>query len=107
MKLDPLPQIRRIAYVYLRAIHVLRSKGISDHWKEKVLPAYAVSILRGSIVLFFIIVVVMFPFLLAVVGTRTFTHMNFYSFITSFWGVLLSIIFGLIYSFVRVRHVRK
>lgn len=52
VRLPVLDRIRRVSALSARAGRVLRSGRISDHWKERILPAYAVRI-AGSAILFF------------------------------------------------------
>ena len=41
-------QMRRTG---MRAVFVLRSRAISEHWKERVLPVYAMRLFRSALVL--------------------------------------------------------
>ena len=47
---------RRLLSAFSRAlqlsISVIRNPAVSDHWKEKVLPAYALTIFKSSLGLF-------------------------------------------------------
>lgn len=61
--LDRLVRMRRSAD---RSMHVLRSARISDHWKEKVLPAYARDMAGASIGFFVLLCLALLP--LALVG---------------------------------------
>lgn len=50
-RLPFLAQVEAINGGALKALDVVRSRRISDHWKERVLPAYAGRILRASLLL--------------------------------------------------------
>ena len=50
-RLPFLAQIEAINGGAMKALDVVRSRRISDHWKERVLPAYAGRILRASLLL--------------------------------------------------------
>ena len=42
-------QVRRLAGEVQRSLHVVRSERISDCWKEKLLPVYALGILKSCL----------------------------------------------------------
>lgn len=48
-----------------KAASLLKSKRISDHWKERMLPAYARRILSASLLLFACLVAIAAPVVLA------------------------------------------
>lgn len=48
-RLPLVAQVRALTTVARKSAHVLASKRISDHWKERVLPAYAWRIGQGSV----------------------------------------------------------
>ena len=49
LRLPLVAQARGVIDVSGRSMHVLRSKRISDHWKERVLPAYSARMAKGSV----------------------------------------------------------
>lgn len=48
-RLPLLEQVRAVVAAAHKSGHVLASKRVSDHWKERALPAYAWRIGRGSV----------------------------------------------------------
>ena len=56
--------VRDVTQVMQKAIRTLASKEISDHWKERVLPAYALRMGLGSVMAFGWLLIVFLPFLL-------------------------------------------
>ena len=52
LRLPVMARIHRVAAYSQKAMRVLQSKHISDHWKERVLPAYALRIGAGSVMFF-------------------------------------------------------
>lgn len=65
LRLPVMARIQRVAGYSQKAMRVLQSKRISDHWKEKVLPAYALRIGSGSIMFFVLLCVALLPVLVA------------------------------------------
>ncbi len=57
--------LRRIISNAAKAASVLRSRKISDEWKEKVLPAYALRIGTNSVLVFLFMLVAVSPFILS------------------------------------------
>ncbi len=50
-----------LAEVAAKTLRVLRSRRISDHWKERVLPRYALGLAGSSLALFFLLLVAAAP----------------------------------------------
>lgn len=61
LRLPLLPVIRKVTATAQKSGRVLRSRRISDHWKEKILPSYAWVIGRGSVVFFLILMLALAP----------------------------------------------
>lgn len=61
LRLPLLPVIRKVTATAQKSGRVLRSKRISDHWKEKILPSYAWVIGRGSVVFFLMLMLALAP----------------------------------------------
>ena len=101
----PLPAvISRINVVGRKALHTLGAKSVSDHWKEKVLLSYAVSLFVSTIKLAGYLVAIgavavflifIFDYFGATVG----------GFITSSLGVLFSLVVATLYFVVRKFYV--
>jgi len=61
----PLPEtIRRANGAARKSARLLQSRRISDHWKEKMLPAYAMTIAANSLLFFALLCVVVLPVVL-------------------------------------------
>ena len=82
--------------VSMRVAHVITSVNISDHWKEKVVPAYALRLMKHSLQMLFVILLILFLFL----ATEFFVN-DFFVFSLSLIGVLESIFFVFGYVFIR------
>lgn len=83
-----------------KAAYIILNKNISDHWKEKIIPAYALNIMKLSVQIFLILSCIILYFTvidLFLIG--------FFKFIFSTIGIIESIIVGLGYSYFR-RYLR-
>lgn len=76
--------------------HILLNEKISDHWKEIVIPFYALKIMKLSSQIFFILISIIILFIF----TNIFID-NFLIFILSIYGIIESIAFSIIYFFFR------
>ncbi|GAB4382122.1 hypothetical protein [Albidovulum sp.] len=61
LRLPLVEQLRKLSGTARKSSHVLSSRRISDHWKERVLPRYAWTIGRGSVILFALICLALAP----------------------------------------------
>ena len=75
-----------------KAIKILKSKYISDHWKEKIIPFYAISMFKYSIKSFFILATIAGFFFLP-----SFLINDFIFFSLSLFGIIESIIICVVY----------
>ena len=82
--------------VFEKTIKVIKSVNISDTWKEKIIPFYAISMFKYSIKSFFILALIVFVFFLP-----SFLINDFIYFSLSTTGIIESIIFCLAYLKIR------
>jgi hypothetical protein len=61
LRLPLIAQAKSVADVSRRSMHVLRARRISDHWKERVLPAYSLRMAKGSIGFFISLCLALLP----------------------------------------------
>lgn len=61
LRLPVMAQVRRITTTTPKVMRVLKSARISDHWKERILPAYAWRIGRSSIQFFMLLCAALLP----------------------------------------------
>ena len=61
LRLPLLRQVNIIMTTAQRSVATLRSNRVSDHWKEVVLPAYALRIAGRSILFFFLLCIAVAP----------------------------------------------
>ena len=61
LRLPLIAQAKSVADVSRWSMHVLRARRISDHWKERVLPAYSLRMAKGSIGFFISLCLALLP----------------------------------------------
>ena len=88
--------LNSIVRISKRVVYVIPRKNISDHWKEKVIPLYALVIMNLSIRLILIPVFIISSFL---VSDLFFDH--FIDFTFSYVGIAEAIIFSSLYGLIR------
>ena len=85
-----------ILKVTKKVTYVIPKNNISDHWKEKVIPAYALRIMKYSIQILLILLLIMSLFFIT-----DYFHYNFLVFTLSLIGIIESIVFAFSYVFLR------
>lgn len=94
--------VSRLLLTARKAGQVVSSSGISDHWKERVLPRYAGRIFRGSLETLFWMAVVFSPVIaVAMLGERF--GLPVVSFLSGALGIAFSVVVGLVYHAMRSR----
>ncbi len=76
-----------INHILKKVLRVLQSNVISDHWKKRVIPYYAFSILKISLKTLLILLVIISIFLLP-----TIYNIDFFYFSISFFGIVEAIL---------------
>ncbi|MFP4000235.1 MAG: hypothetical protein ACLFUN_10370 [Desulfobacterales bacterium] len=98
----PAGTLRYIASMLAKTTHVIANKRISDHWKEKILPAYAFIIFAGSLRLLATLVLIFSPFA-AALCLSVLLDLAFYSFLSSPSGLAGTAAAAAVYSTARSR----
>lgn len=80
-----------------KVVRVVRAKGISDHWKEKVLLGYARKLLRESATVFVLLFVAISPFFLSFVISALLDS-NFLHLVESLPGICGSTVSALLFA---------
>ena len=88
--------LKSILQVTKRVRYILPNKNISDHWKEKVIPIYALMLMKLSLKILLILFCIVCFFILT-----QYVFSNFFVFMFSFIGIIESIFFGFGYIFLR------
>ncbi len=92
--------IGEIRTVSGKALHILTAKSVSDHWKEKVMLAYARSLFTSTIKLGVFLVIIGIVAFLLILGFD-FLGATVGDFIVSWIGILFSILVAIIYLRIR------
>ena len=61
LRLPLITQAKSVIDVSGRSMRVLQSKRISDHWKERALPAYSARLFKGSVGFFLTLCIALLP----------------------------------------------
>ena len=85
-----------ILRVIRKVIYVIPQDNISDHWKEKVVPAYALRIMKYSLQILLILLLILSLFLIA-----DFFFNDFLAFTFSWIGIIESMVFAFGYVYLR------
>lgn len=79
-----------------KAIKILPQKNISDHWKEKAIPAYATKMMQYSFRMLLILLSIIFVFFIA-----NYIFDGFIDFSVSHRGIAEAVVFA--FSYIRLR----
>ena len=79
-----------------KVIHVIPLNNVSDHWKEKVIPSYALSLMKYSFQMLVIFLLVISFFMAAV-----YLGNDFLAFTLSLIGIIESLVFVFGYVYLR------
>jgi len=96
--------ILRLKIGMKRSLGILRSRGISDHWKEKAIPRYAQFIFAESLKFFAYIILLLMSFVFAFVGIEMLfrTDINVVLGRLYSWELqLLTVVIGLLFLLIR------
>ena len=85
-----------ILKVIRKIIYVIPRDNISDHWKEKVIPAYALRMMKYSLQ---ILLILLFILSLFFVADYFFDH--FLALTLSLFGIIESMVFAFGYAYLR------
>tara|TARA_S200000501_G_scaffold363102_1_gene393439 strand:- start:1031 stop:1393 length:363 start_codon:yes stop_codon:yes gene_type:complete len=94
--------LKSILQVTKRVRHILPSKNISDHWKEVVIPAYSVQIMKYSMQILIILLCVVSLFLITDALMS-----GFLMFAISLIGVIESMVFAFLYFYIKNLVIKK
>ena len=84
-----------------KVTYVISQDKISDHWKEKVVPAYALRMMKYSLQILLILLLILSLFLIA-----DFFINNFLALTLSLIGIVESLVFAFGYVFLRKSFIK-
>ena len=96
IRLNFLSLLDSILKVTKKVTYVIPKNNISDHWKEKVIPAYALRIMKYSLQILLILLLIMSLFFIA-----DFFFNDFLAFTFSLIGIIESMVFAFGYVYLR------
>ncbi len=96
IRLNFLLHLDSILKVTKRVTYVILKSNISDHWKEKVIPAYAMRIMKFSLRILLILLLIMTLFFIA-----DYFFNDFLLFTFSLIGIIESMVFAFGYVYLR------
>ena len=96
IRLNFLLHLDSILKVTKRVTYVIPNNNISDYWKEKVIPAYALRIMKYSLQILVILLLIMSLFFIP-----NYFFNNFLAFTFSWIGIIESIVFAFGYVYLR------
>lgn len=96
IRLNFISILNSITMVAKKVFHVIPNNNISDHWKERAIPKYALKIMKNSLQILIIILVILSFFIIADLFFN-----NFIAFSISLSGLFESIVFAFGYAYLR------
>ena len=96
IRLNFLLHLDSILKVTKKVTYVIPKSNISDHWKEKVIPAYALRIMKYSLQILLILLLILSFFFIA-----DLFYNNFLVFTLSLLGMIESMVFAFGYIYLR------
>ncbi len=96
IRLNFLSHLDSILKVTKRVTYVIPNNNISDHWKEKVIPAYALRIMKYSLQILLILLLIMSLFFIL-----DFFFNDFLAFTFSLIGIIESMVIAFGYVYLR------
>ena len=96
IRLNFLSYLDSILKVTKRVFYVIPNNNISDHWKEKIIPAYALRIMKYSLQILVILLLIMSLFFIP-----NYFFNNFLAFTLSLIGITESMVFAFSYVYLR------
>lgn len=104
MRLPIIANVRRSSQIAAKSATLIGADKISDHWKERVLPAYAGALFMQTLKLTAMTLLAFAP-VVAALAIAPLLNAPLMSLFMSFQGIVLSVAAAAIYAFVRMRLV--
>ena len=101
IRLNFLSYLDSILKVTKRVTYVIPKSNISDHWKEKVIPAHALRIMKYSLQILLILLLIISLFFIS-----DFFFNDFLAFTFSWVGIIESMVFAFGYVYLRKSFIK-
>tara|TARA_B100000989_G_scaffold297592_1_gene283784 strand:+ start:2840 stop:3196 length:357 start_codon:yes stop_codon:yes gene_type:complete len=96
MRLNFLSYLDLILKMIKRVTYVIPKNNISDHWKEKIIPVYALRIMKYSLQILLILLLIISLFFIS-----DYFFNDFFAFTFSWIGIIESMVFAFGYVYLR------
>jgi hypothetical protein len=90
----------KVLQISQKAAHIMRAKGVSDHWKERAIQAYSGRLLKASFLLIIGLGVIFFAGYLLTLGAEQIAPGTLVL-LLSFWGIVFSVVIAILYVYLR------
>ena len=97
IRLNLISNVNSVVKISRKVLHIIITSRISDHWKERMVPAYAFILLKNSLLILGILLLIILVFSAFIVLSS-----KFLALILSVTGVATSIVISLTYLKLRV-----
>jgi|TARA_B100000963_G_scaffold354359_1_gene370730 hypothetical protein len=101
IRLNFLLVIDSLLKVIRKVVYVIFQKNISDHWKEKAIPIYALRIMKYSLQIFLILFLIIIVF-----ASASYFFNDLIRLTLSIIGIMESMIFAFGYAYIRKSFVK-
>lgn len=98
--------MNKISIVFHKTAWVIRSKSISDHWKEKILQKYACLIFQNTLKSMTNLIIVFIPFYIAIL-LSPYMDLQITSILITPSAIIGTTLFAIIYGMARKHYVKK
>ena len=96
VKINYINLLKSLLLYISKSIKVIKSKKISDHWKEKIIPLYSLNMLKFSVYMGLIFFIIAFLFF---IGGIIFNDFN--KFLFSVKGIIASFLISFGYLYIK------
>lgn len=100
--------LNRLNITVQRAARLVQNPKVSDHWKERALPAYSGRIIVSSVLAFATLLLALAPIALAVMACEWFWSKGdeAFAFLISWQGIVLMSVAGMAFAWARAQLVK-
>ena len=90
----------KVLHIGQKAAHIMRTKGVSDHWKERAVQAYSGRLLKASFLLIAGLGVIFFAGYLLTLAAEQIAPGTLIL-LLSLWGIVFSVLIAILYVYLR------
>ena len=90
--------ISKLVLLTRKVSSLIPNQKISDHWKELLVPYYALSIMKCSLKILFLFLSIILMFAIA-----DYFFDDLFNYLLSFWGIIESLLF--VYLYIKIKKI--